>query len=440
MMAPRRARLAWWAAILIPPSALPAAAQTVKNLSAPDVFALADRARTEHRLTDAETLYRALARDPDIEIRSEARFRLGMMLADLKRYRDAAIEFRALLDEKPDAARVRLELARVLALMGDEGGARRQLRQAQSAGLPPDVATVVDQFANALRSTRRFGGSLEVSLAPDTNINRATSAQTLDTIIAPLQLSRDAREQSGLGLKLGGQGYVRLPVEKSVALLGRASAGGTLYRQDQFDDISTSLAAGPEITLGRDRLRPSFGLGWRYYGGDFYARTQSAGIEWMHVVGRRGQIETDFSAARARYALNPLQDGSIYDGSVAIERAFNPRTGGSITLSANRQTAQDPGYATASGGVSALLWRDIKWSTVYGTATYRHLDSDARLFLYPKSRSDVYYRLGLGVAFRKLAYAGLAPIIRAGFERNRSTVGIYDYRRLSVDVGVTRAF
>ena len=135
-----------------------------------------------------------------------------------------------------------------------------------------------------------------------------------------------------------------------------------------------------------------------------------------------------------------MQDGWIYDGSLSIERAISQRVGVSVTLSANRQTARDPGYATTSGGITFLGWRDIGWSTLYANAAFRHLDSDARLFLYSKSRSDDFFRVSAGAAFRKLSVAGLAPVVRLAWERNRSTVGIYDYRRLSVEVGVTRAF
>jgi TolA-binding protein len=111
------------------------------GLSPTKLFGLADDARAAGRIADAEIIYRALTKDPDIEIRSEARFRLGMMLADQKRYRDAAIAFRELLDEKPGAVRVRLELARVLALMGNADAARRQLRQALwSINSPPHCA------------------------------------------------------------------------------------------------------------------------------------------------------------------------------------------------------------------------------------------------------------------------------------------------------------
>jgi hypothetical protein len=31
-------------------------------------------------------------------------------------------------------------------------------------------------------------------------------------------------------------------------------------------------------------------------------------------------------------------------------------------------------------------------------------------------------------------------VLRLGLERNSSTVGIYDYRRVTIDIGITRAF
>lgn len=104
----------------------------------------------------------------------------------------------------------------------------------------------------------------------------------------------------------------------------------------------------------------------------------------------RGAL-SDASATHASCTLNDLQDGWIYDGSVWIERAISQRVGVSVTLSANRQTARDPGYATTSGGITFLGWRDIGWSTLYANAAFRHLDSDARLFLYPNREATTSF-------------------------------------------------
>ena len=231
-----------WAAIAIAASVLASAtaAETRSGIGAVQMFGEAETAVLDDRIKDAETIFHALAHDPEPDIRAEAHFRLGRLFERLKRYQVAAIEFRALLDEQPGAAGVRLELAKVLALMGDEAGARRALRQAQASGLPTDVAVLVDQYANALRSRKPIGASIEVALLPDSNINRATDAKTLDTVVAPLNLSADARARSGLGIKLAGQAYARLPLAASVSLLPRASVETELYGRSAFDDVSTS--------------------------------------------------------------------------------------------------------------------------------------------------------------------------------------------------------
>jgi len=436
-----RFRLFFLFGLLQPFCAAPLAAQTDQpHLSAIELFAVADAARAERRIDDALAIYDALSRDPDVEIRSEARFRKGMLLADQKRYTDAAIAFRALLDEKPKAARVRLELARILALIGDEGAARRELRQAQAAGLPPEVAQVVDQFAGALRSRKRFGGFFELALAPDSNVNRATDARTLDTIIAPLTLSRDARARSGLGLKPSGQAYLRMPLSPGLTLVPRVSGAASLYRDHQFDDISGSTLLGVEWQLKRDRLSPALGYTWRWYGRDLYARTQTASVDWLHPLGSRSQLTASASASRARYILNDLQDGAIYDLGLSFEHAFGARAGGSLSLSSTRQTARDPGYATVSGGMSVLGWREIGRATVYASAGLRRTEGDERLFLFPDRRREWLYNGLVGVTMRKLTVAGFAPVFRVRYERNSSTVGIYDYKRLAGEVGITRAF
>ena len=412
----------------------------ITGVSAAQLFDIAEQARIAGRTADAEEIFKALARDPDLQVRSEARFRLGMMLSEAGRNADAALAFRAILDEQPAATRVRLELARVLAAMGDEGRARQQLRQAQASGLPADVAQVVDRFASALRSNRRFGGNFELAMAPDSNINRATDAKELDTIIAPLTLSDDAREQSGIGLHATGQVYARLGLTNRLTLVPRLSGDGTFYRESQFNDLSGSALIGLEWQNGRSRIMPSAGITWRTYGGEAYARTTTADMRWTHRIGRRAQTDVGFSYGRNHYLRNSLQDGDLFSLSAGVERALSARSGIGVQMSGMRQTARDPGYATASGGITLLGWRDMGRTTVFANAMVRRLESDARLFPFTDRRKEWFWRGSAGATFRQIEVAGFSPVVRVAYERNQSTVGIYDYRRTTIDLGITRAF
>lgn len=418
----------------------PIAAQEVQGLSATDVFAAAEQARTTGAADEALIFFEALEQDPDLEIRTEARFRKGMLLSQLGRNADAAVAFRAILDEKPDAARVRLELARVLALAGDEAGARRALRQAQAAGLPADVVPVVDQFAAALRSNRRAGGSFEFGFAPDSNINRATSARTLDTVIAPLTLSRDARAQSGVGLQASGQVYFRVPLTDLLSLVPRTSARGQIYRHDEFNDVSASALVGLEWSVGRDRLTPSAGRTWRRYGGQLYAATDTLALNWLHPIGQRAQMTVAGSAANASYKRNPLQSGGLYDVSITGEYALNQRSGVGGSVGVTRQDARDPGYATTAGALGAYAWRDAGRATLFVNAGVRRTVGDEQLILFPERRKDWLLQVAGGATIRWLTVQGFAPVVRVGLERNVSTIGLYDYKRFTTEFGIARAF
>ncbi|WP_394652611.1 surface lipoprotein assembly modifier [uncultured Sphingomonas sp.] len=422
------------------PAPLPALGQPVTGLSADQMFDIARRAEGASATAEAIAIYEALARDPEPQVRQEARFRHGQLLARQGRRAEAATLYRAILDEEPGAARVRLELAALLAAMGDLRSARRALLQVQASSLPPDVALIVDKYAAALRSNKPFTASLELALAPSTNINRATSATTLDTILAPFDLSDDARARSGLGVKPSGQILLRAPLRASLGLTARLSGQGTFYRKSSFNDMIGAAQLGLEVAAGKALLRPSVGRSYRWYGTQLYATTDTLTLSAGRAVGRRAQVEVEGGYGRADYRLNDLQDGQIYTASVAYERAVSQRAGGSLRVSGERQVAADPGYSTTSATAQLLAWREAGRASLFATASLSRLGADARLALFPERRREWRVAATAGATLRQLTVHGFAPLVRATYERNRSSVGLYDYRLLSADVGITRAF
>ncbi|WP_298394622.1 surface lipoprotein assembly modifier [Sphingobium sp.] len=422
------------------PARSAAAPAPSRELSAIEVFAVAERFQSAGRNEEAIRLYDALTQDRDADVRAEARFRKAMLLASLTRYREAATALRALLDEKPDAARVRLELARVLALMGNDGGARRELRQVQATGLPAEVARAVGQFDTALRSHKRAGLRLEFALAPDTNINRATEVRTLDTVIAPLTLSRDARAQSGVGIHLSGEGYWKIPVGAGINLTPRVNSLATLYGKSAYNDVTVTALMGLEVQRQHDRFSPSVGHGWRWYGKRSYMHTDVATLDWIHALGQKAQLSASVSAATTDYQLNDLQDGALYSVSLGVERALSARSGLSVSLNAARQTARDPGYATASGGIRLLGWREAGHTTLFASAALQRTEGDAALALFGTARREWFASVRTGATLRSLTVHGFAPYVRIGYERNGSNVALYDYRRFTSEFGITSAF
>jgi hypothetical protein len=411
------------------------------ELTAAQLFQFAEDARGRAEFETAEAAYQALANDPDVDLRTEARFRLALMYMDqMNRPRDAAVLLRRILDEKPDAARVRVELARVQVSLGNLGDAARELRAAEAAGLPPEVERQVRFFANALSAQKRFGGGFEFALAPSTNVNRATSSDTLGTIIGDFILSDDAKAKSGIGASLKAQTYYRLPAGATTDILLRASTSGDIYREKQFDDISISLQAGPQWQWGRDRLALSAATTWRWYGMDPLGFSYGVTGNWQHPLDPRTQLRIDGSFIEENNKRNDLEDGERYTLAVGVDHAFSPRFGGGFQLNGTRTVAGDPGYSNAAGGVNTYVYRELGRTTAVVNLGYRHFESDARLFLYPERRKDDYISVSLSATFRALTFGRFAPLVRVGYEHNWSTVEIYSFDRFYSEVGIVAAF
>lgn len=422
----------------------PAAAQeTVPSvtLTAAQLFAFADAARDRADFPTAEAAYRALASNPDPELRTEARFRLAMMLADRQRkFADAAVLLRQILDEKPKAARVRLELARLQAFMGRVSSAERELRAAEASGLPPEVERMVRFYQSALSAAKPMGFSFEMALAPDSNINRATRSDTLGTIIGDFTLDQNAKAKSGVGLDLRGTAWARKGLYKSATLIMRLSGSADVFRVGDFNDFILSAQAGPEYRSGRDKIAFLVGPAWRWYGMQPYTTTLSGSANWQHPMGKRAQVRLEGGIGHVTNRRNTLQTGDSFTLSASYDRAFSARFGGGVQVNGSRDTAADPGYALASGGANAYLFREFGQTTATVSVGYSHLEADERLFLYPRRRMDNRFSVNASATFRSLRIGPFAPLARVHWERNTSSIELYQYSRFGGELGITAAF
>lgn len=406
------------------------------------VFALADAARDAGDYDRAEQLYRALIEHEKGDLRREALFRLALMFANQQlRYSDAAVLLRMILDEQPDAARVRVELARLQAAMGNLREAERELRAAEAIGLPPAVEQLVRFYTQALNAQRSVGGSLRVAIAPDSNINRATGAGSLETIIGDFDLDEDAQETSGIGLSTRAQAFVRHGLKANSELLLRLSASGDFYKKHQFDDYTVALQMGPQLNLeGGRRLNLSAAVSHRWFGRESLSFNSGVNADYSLPLSKKARLTVTGSYTRHNDLRNDLQDGDQGAASVAVDAAFGARSGGGFSLSGVRLDAEDPGYALVNAGLQSYIYREIGTSTFVLEVGYSHLEADSRLFLYPRRRVDDRASMALSGTFRTLRIGRFAPLMRVEYERNNSTVGIYDYDRIATQLGLTAAF
>jgi hypothetical protein len=410
------------------------------RLGAAAMFKLAAAALARGQTNTAEAIYSAMEQDSDADVRSEARYRRAQLYLGGGRQREAALLLRRILDDKPDAARVRLDLAKILVGLGDPDAALRELRAAQASGLPAAVAQLVDRYSEALRATRSRGASFEIAIAPDSNINRATHSDRLGTVIGDFEIDQDSKAKSGTGLALRGQAYRRLPLSADANLLVRLGAFSDLYREARFNDIAIDFAGGPEIRAGRNRINIELGATQRWYGQKPFVRSVQLGMTVARPLGSLAQLRLRTSASLIDNRFNDLQDGRRYAGKLGLERALSPTTGVGLNLSLSRDALKDPAYSTTGWNAALTGWREAGRMTFTLQAQIGRLRADEALALFPDKRSDRFSSVSIGATFRQLQFRGFAPLLRLSLERNSSTIAFYDYRRTRTEMGIFRAF
>lgn len=409
-------------------------------LSPAQLFDVAERLKKAGRVAEAETTYEALSTNPDVKVRSEARFRLAMMLSTVGREREATALLRRILDEQPGAQRARIELAAILAKLGRVSDAQRELRAAQASGLPPEAARFVDRFSAGLRARAPYGASIGFAIAPDTNINRGTQLDRLGTVFGDFLIGKDAKRRSGVGLSADGEAFVRRRISGHASLLAKAAASMRLYRRSEFNDIAFAPGIGPELELGADRLTLSATASRRWFGGRRYS--DSIGLEgnYQHPLKGIAVLRGAIAAYHVDNHANDLEDGAHIFVTAGGELGLGPRSGVGLSSTVIRRDLRDGGYSNWGIYPTIYGWREAGRLTVSASVTAGHLWADDRLLIYPRKRTDDYLRIGVSGVLRRFTFAGFAPSLQFMFERNRSTVAVYDYRRRAAEIGFSRVF
>jgi tetratricopeptide (TPR) repeat protein len=392
-----------------------------------------------NRLDDARRLLeRVLAANPDDR---EALFLLATIAVAQKDYDTAISLYRRILVQAPDTERVRLELARAFFLKGDYDNADRQFRFARAGDIDDVVKANIDHFLAAINRLREWTVNFSLALAPDTNQNAATSASQVSIYGLPFTLDKSARKQSGIGVAgdIGGEWSPLL--SDSV----KARIGGDLSRTDysggQFDDMTLSGYAGPQL-LFQDWDISLLGTGFeRWYANQDY------------LTGFGGKIAADYgitsdlliSAAIGGQAVTndfiPQQSGPLYSTQLAGTYVLSPSSLFQLQLGFNRQDAQIGAYSYSGVWFGAGYSQDLPFGFSAGfQPVYFITRYDDALAAFGKTRADNALMLAFTALNRRFDYHGFTPRFSYIFTQQHSNIPIYSFTRNQFQVGVTSLF
>ena len=416
------------------------------RFSAQQLLTIATRMVTDRKYDEAGPLVAALRHAPGMTV--PYNFLEGMIALETGNPKAAARRFRYILKDRPGETRVRLELAKALLAQGDMTAADYHLRLAQNdEQLPEEIARAISNARSIIRSKRNWQFGFDFGLAPDTNINSATNAQTVDVNFGPLRfplsLDEAARARSGTGLTASTFGSLRLPTSERTAIVADLDAVMVNYKGKQADDYSVQLAAGPEWRLGNRTSLSLQGVGlYRWYGGNLAARQFGAKLSLQHDLGPSQRIGLQLDGRHTDSAFGEGYRGWQLGGAATYEQVVAKSAIASISLSARRDFMKLAAFSNSSFGLNLGIGGELPLGVnagVSGGVSHARYD-EPQYFFSSERRKDWRYQARAYLGLRKIRVLGFSPSVEYQYTQVQTNYAIYRSTRHRVQFKLARYF
>ena len=386
-----------------------------------------------------------------------------------KEYFDLAIRsFRGILVKEPDNLRVRLELARGLFsrgrcveppknlikhMLGDDCWAAEQhFLRVLGANVPPQVVMNVRRFIQICRARKRATGSLSLALAPDTNVNTSTSAQTVDIFGLPFQLDDEARAKSGIGVVGTFTSEIQRPLRHLKWFPGSATrlrVGGLVYRREysggQFDDYNYGVYAGPRFLSNRGHFSVLFQADRRGVNGRPYSRQYGLQVEGLRLVLPRIWVggSAELSRQTALGSEGPIgKSGFSWNSQAFVNYTILPSLTMRFMGGSGRENTDRTSTRHRSNWVGVMGTYDLPLGfSVVGAQQLFLTRFEQRLPLF--GPDPPYTRLWfsrLQFYNRLIQIGGFSPSVSFIREDRKANLTLYSYQRYRVEGGFVRVF
>lgn len=437
------------AAAEISPSLQPtcdAAGQCHLRVTPAQLLAKAESLVLAKQYQAALPLVDALGQVPELQM--QQRFLAGYIAIETGDIKGAIRKFRSILDENPGQTRVRLELARAYLLSGKEASADYHFRLAQNdENLPDEIARTIRNTRSILRDQRIWRFSFDFGFTPDTNINGATDAETIDInfgpIKLPLQLDENARERSGVGQTAGFSGGIRVKASDRLALLFDADSKIINYKGKEADDIVVQVAAGPELRIARYSSISLQAVGLqRWYGGRLATREYGGRFGYQQALSEGQRVGVELDARRTESEISNAYSGWQLGANATYEHLVGKSLIASASLFARRDLLNADAFSSFNYGVNLGIGGELPFGLNAGvSASISRSEFDAPLLLYStENRQDWRGFARAYVGSRKIKILGFSPSIDYNYSRVDSNYDLYEMSRHRVNFKFARYF
>lgn len=366
----------------------------------------------------------------------------GLILLHQGRTNQAIAVFREILAFAPNFEPSRVELAKALRAVGDTSAASYHFEAISLGSDSANVRRLAERNLEQIRNDRPYGFSGYFGFVPTTNVNRGTTNTTFESGLGVGTISPESREQSGLGVAAGGNGYYNFAFDNYSGISVYGSADIRKYSDtsayDEFT-VASGLAYYGKLNSVVFRIGPLIEhtlVAWEPY------RTRyglSAGASIPITV--RSRLSGSLSLLKQDYTKLDYRNGWLVSGSATYRYMLSPSLAVSTSLGMTHEATERDHLDHNDYWTRFQI--DKEWSgglLTSGHAKFELHDYRGNFPTTMTPREDREWSVGGRVAHRAFTLGGFAPQLTYEYSVQSSNISFYDFESHDVGLTLTRNF
>jgi len=280
-----------------------------------------------------------------------------------------------------------------------------------------------------------------ISLVPDSNINGATSNDSVTIYDLPFKLDKSSQPRSGVGAAANFLGSYRIRGEEGVPIYLGVRGFLLHYREQSFNDDSIDFEIGPELSTSLGKLRVSATYLDRWYGGNPYQQGGGLRLNLADLAHRSWSYNLIADARSLHHPGRDRLNGGIYSTLASFSYWTDSGVNANLWLGAHYQDAEDNGYANRGARIGGGFSRELAWGVRAGIGVEfaRTIYEDV-LPEFGIKRSDLSRSFGVTMAKDNWKFYGFTPVFRLVKSGTESNLAMYETDKWRGEFRLARVF
>lgn len=367
---------------------------------------------------------------------------LGQLAMDVGKPVEAIFVLERALDQKPDFAPARAELARAYFIIGENKNAKVEFEIVQKTEMPEASRRLMERYILAI-DDRLFGNTSDTSfylsagLGYDTNVNTSPSTRLVALPSGVIELSSpEDREKDSAAATLEAGGKFSHALKSNLRLYGNADLRFyQLFDEDNFSTQITDGLLGLHLMHGRNQYKAALIAQNFTLDGSSSRNLFGLNTQWLHAVDAMNQLSLFGQYAAIRFPKNNLFDlNQLSAGATWVhlfENVYQPIMHLTVYFGDENEQASDAEYIGRDYfglrlGTRVKTSAKLIWS---GVISYQKSHYGGPFpFSGGVTRDDRYLDISVAVDYEINKNWRLTPEIT--YSENTSDLGFFDYERL----------